>query len=671
MSSFRRKKFNSADGLIEPAINTRAIDYLSTTLEEIFESSKKEEKPKIITCFDYNGAGRTTTIESEPAVLPSLLVSVGIWLLCLAAVRNEKCFDIVIKEGKHGDPASTGMSRREAISACRTNFRKMMAAVRDRNATKVLALNSIEDLLNQWDLIENDAANLFRKSIVSTFRGNLALVARNLAFIHVTAIATTGKDVIERWYTWDNIKLLQHVVSSSAIVPRLNGKVFVVLFALELCNSAGCKLWTLLREKADLIPLETRSSSIKFAPFAQECTDVGRIYVIHSSNNAVVVFFAQDSASGRTVRVLVQLSRGGKSEHEQVLTSFVGTALQQIDWRFFISPYTTEKAGDSEYLNQLVPERCWILSQKSDWPSIFELPIKDMCNPQQRFATRQLLRKMEEIVDAELQAAPVVGNSELLSWTAQVEEKYNRYFYVNTATGVSQWEAPVPQYAPPPGAPPQQNLYAPPPSPRPQSPAPPGQVVYQQPPQQQHQPQVVIQQAPQQQPQVVIQQAPQQQPQVVIQQAPQPQVVIQQAPTPVYVNQPPPVTVVQQPSRPSMGGISTPMAIGGGVLAGAAGVLALESIAASSHHHHHDHHHGGGSWFNPGYGGGYGGGWGGGSWGGGGWGNREEIITTSDGFGDTTTIIERQDGWGREEEIIVQQDAFGDTTTTIIEENNW
>ncbi|KAJ3242162.1 hypothetical protein HDU78_001480 [Chytriomyces hyalinus] len=75
-------------------------------------------------------------------------------------------------------------------------------------------------------------------------------------------------------------------------------------------------------------------------------------------------------------------------------------------------------------------------------------------------------------------------------WIMQTDPNTRAAFYVNTATGQSQWTAPAMQYAPPPGNPPGQ--YAPPPQ---QYQPPPQQ--YQQPPQQYQQPQ--YQQPPPQQ----------------------------------------------------------------------------------------------------------------------------------------------------------------------------
>ncbi|KAJ3235004.1 hypothetical protein HDU81_000949 [Chytriomyces hyalinus] len=75
-------------------------------------------------------------------------------------------------------------------------------------------------------------------------------------------------------------------------------------------------------------------------------------------------------------------------------------------------------------------------------------------------------------------------------WIMQTDPNTRAAFYVNTATGQSQWTAPPMQYAPPPGNPPGQ--YAPPPH----QPPPPQQ--YQQPPQQYQQPPQQYQQPPQQ-----------------------------------------------------------------------------------------------------------------------------------------------------------------------------
>ncbi|KAJ3140426.1 hypothetical protein HK100_009737 [Physocladia obscura] len=195
-------------------------------------------------------------------------------------------------------------------------------------------------------------------------------------------------------------------------------------------------------------------------------------------------------------------------------------------------------------------------------------------------------------------------------FVAQWSSQYNRYFYVNQATGASQWELPAaePPFAPPPQGPPpgyqqQQQQY-----PQQQYPPYPQQSYPQQPYSQQSYPQ---------------QQYPQQQP------------------------------VYQPPQPQKRQGISTGMAVGGGLLAGAAGVLAVEEIGSLVSRPRH-HHLGGG--FGDFGGGGFGGGLGGGI---GGFGGP---------FGGET-IVERRDGFGDFQETIVQDNGWGDRTTEIISED--
>ncbi|KAI8607917.1 hypothetical protein BC830DRAFT_63249 [Chytriomyces sp. MP71] len=157
------------------------------------------------------------------------------------------------------------------------------------------------------------------------------------------------------------------------------------------------------------------------------------------------------------------------------------------------------------------------------------------------------------------------------SYVAQWSAQYNRYFYVNTATGQSQWDMPQAQghFAPPPGPPPpsQGPLYS-------QQPASmnsvasinSGPVGYSQPP-----PQYAMAQSG--------------------------QVPPSQKPGGI-------MGMLSGGGNGSQGqGISTGAAVAGGALAGVVGLLAvgeagkLASGALHHHphhnHHHHNHHHGG------------------------------------------------------------------------------
>lgn len=165
-------------------------------------------------------------------------------------------------------------------------------------ASAKFSLESWSSLEANWLKIESKAIESFRTKIESTFRANLDRVARNLCLLHTIAV-TLNQDFIEinsvsrhlvdlveagllrihgspgkwmiytpnlfliqifskyvRWYTWERLEMLKSLIQSSSATRTQNGKVFEYLFALELCNSANCKLWKFLREKVGILPLD-------------------------------------------------------------------------------------------------------------------------------------------------------------------------------------------------------------------------------------------------------------------------------------------------------------------------------------------------------------------------------------------------------------------------------
>ncbi|KAJ3275357.1 hypothetical protein HDV01_000649 [Terramyces sp. JEL0728] len=231
-------------------------------------------------------------------------------------------------------------------------------------------------------------------------------------------------------------------------------------------------------------------------------------------------------------------------------------------------------------------------------------------------------------------------------FVSQWDPNYQRYFYVNTATGKSQWEDP--RIQPPPGPPPE-NKYG---SPINQNSPPP---------------------YPTQSPQVNRQPSPQPYPNQPYNQPPPQPYSNQPSPQP-YSNQPyPPQGPYRQPSpqpppnqmpynnqpyqqsapQPKTG--MNPMTAGlAGLAAGGVGGFLLGEMVENRHHH--QHHHG----FLDG-----------------GWGrnNVQEIIVENNGWGrnNVEEIIVENNGWGRNnvEEIIVENNGWGgDRVVEVFDNGN-
>ena len=168
------------------------------------------------------------------------------------------------------------------------------------------SLNCVQDLFDQWSSMESAAVEMYKLKIQSTLWGDLNVIARSLVLLHTTALAS-GNEFVEvpeisrffvslieagllrvhrsplgwkifapnrllvsifrqyvSWYTWENLNMLKAAIATSQLVHTLNGKVFELLFALELCNSPDCKLWKFLGGRETwLSPLQSWKPLIK------------------------------------------------------------------------------------------------------------------------------------------------------------------------------------------------------------------------------------------------------------------------------------------------------------------------------------------------------------------------------------------------------------------------
>ncbi|KAI8928515.1 hypothetical protein BC831DRAFT_509991 [Entophlyctis helioformis] len=331
-------------------------------------------------------------------------------------------------------------------------------------ASSECRLACVQDLIDQWDVIESDAAVIFKDRIVSTFGGSLDATARSLALLHATAIATTRNDYVlvpevsrhfiklieagllrvrratggqwtiyapnhlllrifrqyVHWYTWDNIAMLQHLVKSSETVQTLKGKAFEFLFALELCDSADGKLWTFLRNRVKLVPQGSWSPTIRIMESIAECNDTSRIYVMQdpdrSGSKCDVVFFATSQELGTTVRVLVQLTIAarGKAKIDESLKEMLAQSpvtiggKQLLDYRLFIAP---NYPADSDQGSRDLADRGYVFTS-SALSDAFEFPVNIICNPEATdTAIKHLARKAEAMGELGL-ANRIAGDSE-------------------------------------------------------------------------------------------------------------------------------------------------------------------------------------------------------------------------------------------------------------------
>ncbi|KAI8925854.1 hypothetical protein BC831DRAFT_512209 [Entophlyctis helioformis] len=331
-------------------------------------------------------------------------------------------------------------------------------------ASSECRLACVQDLIDQWDIIESEAAVIFKDRIVSTFGGSLDATARSLALLHATAIATTRKDYVlvpevsrhfiklieagllrvrratggqwtiyapnhlllrifrqyVHWYTWDNIAMLQHLVKSSETVQTLKGKVFEFLFALELCDSADGKLWTFLRNRVKLVPKCSWSPTISFMESIAECNDTSRIYVMQdpdrSGSKCDVVFFATSQELGTTVRVLVQLTIAarGKAKIDESLQGMLAQSAmiidgeQLLDYRLFIAP---NYPADSNQGSRNLADRGYVFTS-SALSDAFEFPVNITCNPEATDTAIKHLARMAEAMGELGLVNRIAGDSE-------------------------------------------------------------------------------------------------------------------------------------------------------------------------------------------------------------------------------------------------------------------
>eukprot|EP00842_Homolaphlyctis_polyrhiza_P001275 jgi/Hompol1/2148/HPOL_005888-RA len=338
-------------------------------------------------------------------------------------------------------------------------------------AASKYSLTSVQDLLDSWDRIEDDAVAIFTAKVESTFHGDLDITARNLALLHAISLASSGSDFVEvlevsrlfiflieagllririagacwkvfvpnrllvrilhrhvGWYTWENIAMLRSCVQSPLAVHTHYRNGFEYLFALELCDSAIGRLWTFLREKTGLVPLASWSPMICHSSDINDCNDTKGIYIMqdsdHSNNKSSVIFFATEKATGESVRVLVQLTLAscGTSKITQLFDGMLalrplvvdGEAVK--DYRLFFGPKCkSDPESDSFYQKNYAENRCQAFTSCSGLQDAFDFDIGVICNPRATDAAVEQLIRMAEGTGQSGLFNQITDNSERLS----------------------------------------------------------------------------------------------------------------------------------------------------------------------------------------------------------------------------------------------------------------
>jgi hypothetical protein len=155
------------------------------------------------------------------------------------------------------------------------------------------------------------------------------------------------------------------------------GKVFEFLFALELCNSADCKLWTFLSSHVNLQPIPTWNPTLKQMNTLDDCIDRNGVYVqvdpdLHTSK-VDVVFFALEVSTGNVVRVLVQLTTSPctvkkATESFNSMLSKASSLQNDLDYRLLIVPKSTAtfRSNDTDFFRDNYSQnRCFVFLRDS------------------------------------------------------------------------------------------------------------------------------------------------------------------------------------------------------------------------------------------------------------------------------------------------------------------
>lgn len=236
-------------------------------------------------------------------------------------------------------------------------------------------LESVLDLTNEWDKIEEGAIGMYRKQIESTVKSfgytdDMEIYARNLCLLHTHGFIKNADGFLEfndypdswlpfteaglirvrqvgaiwklyppnrflvkifekyvKWFTMKNVQDLVSAIKFSSSDHTAKGKVFEYLFALELCSPTDSPLWKELG-KFGLKPLTNWVPAVEKMGRIDSAIDKSKVYVIvdpdRSNSKTDVLFFANSISLNTQVRVFAQLTIQKKNSTEKAQTSFQG-----------------------------------------------------------------------------------------------------------------------------------------------------------------------------------------------------------------------------------------------------------------------------------------------------------------------------------------------------------
>ena len=236
-------------------------------------------------------------------------------------------------------------------------------------------LESVDDLIEKWDTIEEGAIGMYKKQIESTvkyfgYTDEMEIYARNLCLLHTHGFIKNADGFLEfnnypnswlpfteaglirvrqvgavwklyppnrflvkifekyvKWFTRKNVEQLVTAIKFSTSDHTAKGKVFEYLFALELCSPTDSPLWKELG-KLGLKPRTNWMPAVEKMGRIDLAIDKSKVYVMvdpdRSNSKTDVLFFATSISLNSEVRVLAQLTIQKKNSTEKAQTSFQG-----------------------------------------------------------------------------------------------------------------------------------------------------------------------------------------------------------------------------------------------------------------------------------------------------------------------------------------------------------
>lgn len=101
--SFVKKEFGLADEFLEPVLPTPAIEAMTRALRKLLGGFSGPDKPKVVTCFDTSGSGKTTTVTESAKNLNAIVVSISPFFTDLLRNTLQSCSAVQRELGFSGD----------------------------------------------------------------------------------------------------------------------------------------------------------------------------------------------------------------------------------------------------------------------------------------------------------------------------------------------------------------------------------------------------------------------------------------------------------------------------------------------------------------------------------------------------------------------------------------